>query len=211
MVTVALDVEPAHTYQWIDAAAPTHPSLIDTTHVTGELFGFVNIPMAVWIDETGTLVRPAEGASVVRSPLRDMEIPEGLPERIDRMFREVKKIPDDAEAYRAATAAIRAEVGRGLVVQITSEAAGRYQAAEQMAVVLAAVPATAAVRRCNSSSSMGSAASICANSGSTAASGHIAVKKSSAASYSFSSPAAPAATPITGCSAASGTTATTSA
>ena len=31
--------------------APTHPSLIDTTHVTDELFGFVNIPMAVWIDE----------------------------------------------------------------------------------------------------------------------------------------------------------------
>ena len=102
MVTVALDVEPAHTYKWIDAAAPTHPSLIDTTHVTGELFGFVNIPMAVWIDESGTLVRPAEGASVERSPLRDMEIPEGLPERMDRMFREVKAIPDSAEDYRAA-------------------------------------------------------------------------------------------------------------
>ena len=102
MVTVALDVEPAHTHKWIDAAAPTHPSLIDTTHVTGELFGFVNIPMAVWIDEHGTLVRPAEGASVERSPLRDMEIPDGLPERMDRMFREVKSIPDSAEAYRAA-------------------------------------------------------------------------------------------------------------
>jgi hypothetical protein len=102
VVTVALDVEPAHTHKWIDAAAPTHPSLIDTTHVTGELFGFVNIPMAVWIDESGTLVRPAEGASVERSPLRDMEIPDGLPERMDRMFREVKAIPDSAEAYRAA-------------------------------------------------------------------------------------------------------------
>ena len=97
-----MDIEPQHTYQWIDAASPTHPSLIDTTHVTGELFGFVNIPMAVWIDETGHIVRAAEGASVERSPLRDMEIPEGLPDRIDRMFREVKKIPDDAEAYRAA-------------------------------------------------------------------------------------------------------------
>ena len=70
--------------------------------MTDELFGFVNIPMAVWIDETGTIVRPAEGASIERSPLRDMEIPEGLPERMDRMFREVKKIPDNAEAYRAA-------------------------------------------------------------------------------------------------------------
>ena len=102
VVTVALDVDPAHTYSWIDAASPTHPSLIDTTHVTGELFGFVNIPMAVWIDESGTLVRPAESASIERSPLRDMDIPEGLPERMTRMFTEVKNIPDDAAAYRSA-------------------------------------------------------------------------------------------------------------
>ena len=99
---MALDIEPTHTYAWIDAASPTHPSLIDTTHITGELFGFVNIPMAIWIDESGNIVRPAEGASIERSPLRDMDIPEGLPERIDRMLREVKKIPDNAEAYRAA-------------------------------------------------------------------------------------------------------------
>ena len=58
--------------------------------------------MAVWIDETGVLVRPAESASIERSPLRDMEVPPGLPERMDTMFREVKKIPDHAEAYRAA-------------------------------------------------------------------------------------------------------------
>jgi hypothetical protein len=102
VVTVALDVDPAHTYPWIDAASPTHPSLIDTTHVTGELFGFVNIPMAVWIDESGTLVRPAESASIERSPLRDMDIPEGLPERMTRMLTEVKNIPDDADAYRGA-------------------------------------------------------------------------------------------------------------
>lgn len=46
----------------------------------------------------------------------------------------------DAEAYRAVTAAIRAEVGDRLVVQVTSEAAGRYQSPEQMAVVRATRP-----------------------------------------------------------------------
>jgi hypothetical protein len=66
------------------------------------LFGFLNIPMAVWIDEQGVIARPAESASIERSPLRDMEIPEGLPERMDRMFREVKSIPDDSAAYRTA-------------------------------------------------------------------------------------------------------------
>ena len=93
---------PRHTHQWIDAAAPTHPSLIDTRHVTGELFGFINIPMAVWIDEQGTIVRNAESASIERSPLRDLDIPDGLPDRMRQMFTEVKAIPDDADAYRAA-------------------------------------------------------------------------------------------------------------
>jgi len=58
--------------------------------------------MAVWIDEHGMLVRPAEGASVERSPLRDVEIPDGLPDRIRQMFVEVKAIPDASEEYRAA-------------------------------------------------------------------------------------------------------------
>ena len=107
VVTVALDVEPAHTYRWIDAAAPSnpqlaHPHLIDTQHITDELFGFINIPMAVWIDESGTIVRPAEGASIERSSLRDMDIPEGLPERFTRLLVEVKNIPDFSAEYRAA-------------------------------------------------------------------------------------------------------------
>jgi 3-keto-5-aminohexanoate cleavage enzyme len=41
----------------------------------------------------------------------------------------------DAEAYRAAIAAIRAEVADRMVVQITSEALGIYRSQEQMAVV----------------------------------------------------------------------------
>ena len=97
-----MDVNPEHAHPFIDAAAPTHPSLIDTAHATGDLFGFVNIPMAVWIDEEGNLVRPAEAASIERSPMRDMDIPDGLPERLDRAFREIKKFPEVANEYRAA-------------------------------------------------------------------------------------------------------------
>ena len=70
--------------------------------MTGELFGFTNIPMAVWIDEQGTIVRPAESASIERSPLRDMEIPDGLPPRLEQTFRVVKAIPDVSADYRAA-------------------------------------------------------------------------------------------------------------
>jgi hypothetical protein len=42
------------------AAAPTYPCLIDERHALGELFGIINVPTAVWIDEDGMIVRPPE-------------------------------------------------------------------------------------------------------------------------------------------------------
>jgi hypothetical protein len=45
---------------FIEAAAPTHPSLLDMTHQMDALFGVVNIPNVIWIDEDGVIVRPAE-------------------------------------------------------------------------------------------------------------------------------------------------------
>ena len=53
---------------FIEQARPAHPSLIDSAHVTDELFGFVNVPNAVWIDESGTIVRPAEAAMPGTNP-----------------------------------------------------------------------------------------------------------------------------------------------
>ena len=70
--------------------------------MTDELFGFTNVPMAVWIDEQGMLVRPAEQAAVERSGLRDVQIPDGLPDRMRLMLETVKSIKDPSEAYRAA-------------------------------------------------------------------------------------------------------------
>jgi hypothetical protein len=45
---------------FVEAANPTHPTLLDQTHQMDALFGVVNIPNVVWIDEQGTIVRPAE-------------------------------------------------------------------------------------------------------------------------------------------------------
>ena len=106
VVTVALDSVVAMAVPWIDAAPPTdrngaHVALIDTAHVTGDLFGFVNVPMAVWIDEHGTIARPAELASVEARGPRP-ELPDGVPERLQRMMAEVGKLPDVGPAYRRA-------------------------------------------------------------------------------------------------------------
>ena len=51
----------------------------------------------------------------------------------------------DADAYRAVTAAIRAEVGDRLVVQITTESLGIYGPAEQSAVLRAVRPEAASL------------------------------------------------------------------
>lgn len=47
------------------AAAPQFPCLLDERHVVAELYGLVNVPTAVWIDEEGHIVRAPEapGAS----------------------------------------------------------------------------------------------------------------------------------------------------
>jgi len=39
IVTVALDTDGDLALPWIEQAKPTHPSLIDRTHVVGELLG----------------------------------------------------------------------------------------------------------------------------------------------------------------------------
>jgi hypothetical protein len=47
------------------AAPPTYPCLIDERHIVAQLYNMTNVPMAVWIDEHGHIVRPVEptGAS----------------------------------------------------------------------------------------------------------------------------------------------------
>lgn len=84
---------------WIDRAEPTHPSLIDQAHLLDELFGVVNVPMGMWVDEAGVLVRPPEPAFVQRSPLRDMEVPDDLDPRLKDMLAEAKKIRTEPDKY----------------------------------------------------------------------------------------------------------------
>lgn len=49
---------------WQGAAAPEYPCLIDERHELTRLYGIVNVPAAVWIDEDGRIVRSPEPAGV---------------------------------------------------------------------------------------------------------------------------------------------------
>jgi hypothetical protein len=67
-VTVALDTDIEAARPFHEAAHPTHPSLVDPALVLVELFGMTNAPFGIWIDESGTIVRPAEVAFAPRQP-----------------------------------------------------------------------------------------------------------------------------------------------
>jgi hypothetical protein len=66
-VTVALDTDVEAARPFHDAAQATHPSLVDQEHVLVELFGMTNAPFGIWVDESGTIVRPAEVAFAPRA------------------------------------------------------------------------------------------------------------------------------------------------
>ena len=51
-----------HARTWIEQAGAKYWCLIDTEHRVADLYGMVNVPQAVWIDEAGRIVRPPENA-----------------------------------------------------------------------------------------------------------------------------------------------------
>jgi hypothetical protein len=51
-----------HARPWIEQAKAEYWCLIDTEHHVADLYGMVNVPQAVWIDEAGNIVRPPETA-----------------------------------------------------------------------------------------------------------------------------------------------------
>ncbi len=65
VLSIALDQSAADARPWIDAASPTHPSLIDTEHLVADLYNMVNVPTIVWIDEEGRIVRPNDVAFTI--------------------------------------------------------------------------------------------------------------------------------------------------
>ena len=79
VIAVSFDTRaPDASRPFIEAARPTHPSLLDPDHHVADLYNMVNIPNAVWIDEDGRIVRPAESAGT-GDEFRAMVRPGGIP------------------------------------------------------------------------------------------------------------------------------------
>lgn len=99
---------PEASREFIEAARPEHPSLLDPTHQMDTLFGVVNIPNVIWIDEQGMIVRPPEPGWPGPT-----NYPESLAERLAERARLAE------EARRAAEAEGR-EVPMDLMTQLRS-------------------------------------------------------------------------------------------
>jgi hypothetical protein len=124
VVSVAIDSgSAAKVREYIQAAKPTHPSLLDAEHVTTQLYGFVNAPSSVWIDERGMLVRPPETVYALRGPEPVMPA-DATPDVVARVTFQ-RTLRDESRRY---TAALRDWIEKG--------AASRY-----------ALPADEVIRR----------------------------------------------------------------
>ena len=104
VVTVALDLKGVETAgRWIEAANPSHPSLIDQAHLVDELFGIVNVPTGVWIDEEGMIVRPPEPAFPARPGfVRNRPLPKDLDPYYAEVLLEARKIRIEPDKYVSA-------------------------------------------------------------------------------------------------------------
>ncbi len=106
VVTVCLDVEGR------DGARPdlaaveelTHIAVVDQAHAVDAAFGISNVPMAVCVDEQLRLVRPAEPAwpgEAATSGRGGGQMPDELPERVQRMMANAGKIQADRTSFAA--------------------------------------------------------------------------------------------------------------
>jgi len=76
---------------WIEQAKADYWCLIDTDHRLADLYGMVNVPQSVWIDEAGRIVRPPETA--------------GSTDHFRRMDLTTRTLPPEDQAARAAARA----------------------------------------------------------------------------------------------------------
>lgn len=102
IVAVAMDARPEAARPWIDAAKPGYLCLIDRHHRVADLYNMVNVPQAIWIDETGRIVRPTESA--------------GAYEGFRSMDRATGKVPDEIAAISSAAKRTYVEAVRDWVI-----------------------------------------------------------------------------------------------
>ena len=113
VLAVSFDTRaPEQSRPWIEAANPTYPCLLDPDHHVADLYNMVNVPNAVWIDEEGRIVRPAETAGT-GDEFRSMVSPGGIPtEDLTKMMRRRERYVDAIKTWVRTGADMSSSVDR---------------------------------------------------------------------------------------------------
>jgi hypothetical protein len=128
VIAVAMDSREGDPLPWIEAAKPTYPALIDRDHRLAELYGIVNVPQAVWIDEAGRIVRPPEAAGAYEGFRKMNRSTREMPEDVARLTAHAKAtyldaIRDWARRGARSPYAFSAEQARAHAPALTEDAA----------------------------------------------------------------------------------------
>jgi hypothetical protein len=106
IVTVGIDAAGADAMRPFTDAAPGLTHLVDVSHRVAELFGVINVPNGVWIDESGRVVRSAELSTLPRPaappPSAGGTLPPEYAERMTAVMGQAMKIKAAPADYDAA-------------------------------------------------------------------------------------------------------------
>ena len=119
LLSVAMDVGGAEAARPFVPEGVSFPVVVDAGHALGALFGVVNVPSGIWVDEHGVVVRPPETAypaypQFAQIDVDDPEVQARMPAsalaRLRMVIPQVRQMRIDPEGY---VAALRDWVARG--------------------------------------------------------------------------------------------------
>jgi hypothetical protein len=114
-----------HARPWIEQAKAEYWCLIDTEHRVADLYGMVNVPQAVWIDDAGRIVRPPETAGSTdhfrRMDLTTRTLAPAL--QVARDAARAAYLDAVRDWVRTGRHALPADAARGRLPQVTQEIA----------------------------------------------------------------------------------------
>lgn len=96
VLAVAFDSREGAARPWIEEANPGYVVLVDQFHYVAELYNMVNVNQAVWIDESGAIVRPTESSGAYEGFRQRDKKTAAIPEE------EAKKTADAKTTYHDA-------------------------------------------------------------------------------------------------------------
>jgi hypothetical protein len=148
VVTVALDTDIEAARPFHEGSEPTHPSLVDPSLSLVDMFGFTNVPFGIWVDESGTIVRPAEVAYAPRPPqpsgyqaqgyAAQQRVIQELPPERQQVIEAMRRQTRDTERYGAAVRDWVANGAASRYVLSPDEVTGRSRPRPQEAARAAA-------------------------------------------------------------------------